>query len=303
MIDHVVLLTTTTITTTTSPPPQSNNQDFLIAIIAVVLDFLILLLIAYEDFFRVYLSRPKLMIFETLEKSSVPRTSPDSVQYQLGEKALQIPLATMIESQELWLTVTNEGKTMAKRMRGRVKVQFLSKIEMSKEMEEQSQRFLFGQPLPFKRFLRYTMPVQWIESTRNLSYEVDLFPKSDEVFIRLASVHPIDKIGEFLMKNPTPEMAKDFGANKIEQETLKKTMKAYIEVGSYRAFLDNPIRRDEPLIDTLVKFWIVSENVKNVSEIFHIRIPADASKLDFERLPKDSEEYKNAEAKLSLSPK
>lgn len=97
---------------------------------------------------------------------------------------------------ELWINVTNDGKTTIKRMRARVKSYPLQKKifpishprptgmsdddweeykkrhqEFQERLEEQAANSLYGKPLPFSNTARGTVAYQWMGVDRQRSYK------------------------------------------------------------------------------------------------------------------------------------
>jgi hypothetical protein len=221
------------------------------------------------------------------------------------------------KSTELWMNVTNEGKSPVKRMRARLKFYPIPKpptkrpkpegmsdedweksIEVSEQFKAKIQREVaesqFGRPLPFSRTPKGTIGRPWIEADNRVTYEVDLSPKSDEASAEIIALYPLDEVA--LMEL---EKSKVIGFPHAEGSPFPNARVTAILIGNTSGFVINPTG-EGMLYDLALKFWILGENlVDEVSEIYHVEVPNSLNGIVCTKLKKGSKEYKAFEKLLA----
>jgi len=221
-------------------------------------------------------------------------------------------------STELWINVTNNGKTPIKRMRARLRFKPLPKPvtrrqrpdgisdenwqqmqrlheEFEMRMQREIEQSQYGRPLSFSsRTPRGTIGRPWVEADNRVSYELDLSPNSDEASIEAIALFPLDPIA--LMDLEKAGVMK-FG--RPADQPLPTANVVAVMIGNNSGLVMNPTGAGL-YQDLALKFWTVSENIsKDVSEIFHIEIPNSLNAIVCTKLKKRSGQYKEFEKMLS----
>jgi hypothetical protein len=223
-------------------------------------------------------------------------------------------------SVELWMNITNEGKSPVKRMRARLKfyplpkpsqankmnkpegmsdeawkerVRHIEEFEM--RMQKEVAESQFGRPVPFSRTPKGTIGLPWVEADNRPTYEVDLSPLSDEASAKITGIYPLNPIALMelekagRMKFEHPEGSPFPSANVIA-----------IQIGNTTGVVMGQLP-EGMLYDLALKFWIVSENIiKETSKIFHIEVPNSADSIICTEVKKGSEKYKEFEKLLAV---
>ena len=221
---------------------------------------------------------------------------------------------------ELYINVENSGRTSIKRMRARVKIHPMSSIaerelkrpndisdedwkkmkdtfqESEEQVQKQAKKAMFGRFLPFFRTPKGAIPFHWIQADGNMTYEIDLTPKSDEAMVRLVEIYRLDSIAQ-------SEKEKVTGYNK---DNKRSRFPVILQIGYLQHFFPNYFitqdnKKNDMIYDLAVKFWIVAENLtKESSKIFHIEIPESLDRIDCSEVPKHTRKYKKFDKLLEV---
>jgi hypothetical protein len=253
------------------------GYDLVIISSSMIIDLGVLLLILYEDFGRPFFSRPIPKI------SSIVMSFPHQPYEQINLMGININLF-QITSIELWMNVTNLGKTAIKRMRARAKFAVVPKKipfdrtkpegmsdeqwsrmkavhdQFEKEFNERISSSLFGKPLPFVNTPKGTAAFPWTEADGKSTFETDLSPNSDEASVRLIALYPLGERGRLELEK----------AGKIKTQPGTQIIATQIANNSG---LSMGTTSDMLMYDLIVKFWIIAENLtREHSSLFHIEI-------------------------------
>ena len=183
----------------------------------------------------------------------------------------QIPLFNSHVS-ELWINVTNHGKTSVKRMRARAKLypipkkpRQLSDRERPKDISDEEWNFqkrqhetfiaetelarsnkTYGTPLPFSKTPKGTIGLPWTQVDQT-TYETDLTPLSDEASAKLVTAYRLD---DHVVK----ELSKRQLIITSEGEQI-----GILAVGNDLMVLLNVTNDQKIEHEFAIKFWIVAE--------------------------------------------
>jgi hypothetical protein len=265
-----------------------------------------------EGFLIPFFIRPKPVIKDLTLQSPANNNTREIVNIEGAQVSLWGSRST-----ELWINITNEGKTPIKRMRARSKLHLIPKTthqiqpqqrpegmteeqwnqlsnlhqEFMQNVERQMSDSMFGRPLPFSRTPRGTVGFPWVQADGRLTYETDLTPNSDEASIRLIGIWHLSDVGRSDLANSgrvnVPQGARIVGT----------------QIGSVTGVAINPSTSDTGSLayDLAVKFWIVAENLsEEVSKIFQIEIPESYQGISCTEVKEKSEQYKEFSKLLAV---
>lgn len=254
-----------------------------------------------NPFFR----RPKPVLSDKVLDSElyfddkIPTTEGEYVSHMGGTKT------------QLWMNVTNRGKTSVKRMRARGRfypipkkihaVKYPRPAGLSEEewtkYKQQHQQFeerlqeeywnnMYGRPLPFSSTPKGTVSFPWSRLDRFNVFETDLPPNSDEAGALICAIYRPRSM-------PLP--------SKDNPEVINQNIRIDLQVGGIPVVVLNPRTRAEIKFSFAVKFWIIAENLtEQISEILHVEIPDSYETIACRRLKKGTKEYKDFDELLSV---
>jgi hypothetical protein len=185
-------------------------------------------------------------------------------------------------------------------MKVRAKVHFITlDSKISQEIEGQVVRFYFGRPLPLSKLPRFTVPMPWVsmEPTER-KFEADLAPRTDELFLRLVALEPLDRNGVMDYNKLSPEQKGQVFVQ-TPSDAMNARQAVIFLVANAGTYIQLPMEsKDDLPFDFLLKIWIFGDNFKEISMIFHIQLTKSLDEIHFRQLDQSCKDYDRMEKLL-----